>query len=370
MGLREPLKICLVGPLAPPSGGMATQLAQVSALLANDGHSVEIVANNAPYRPAWLESVRGARAAFRLFPYVLRLWTAAGRNDVVHVLANSGWAWWLFATPAVLIARSRGTPVVVNYHGGNAQAFFSRAWRGGLRILEAADALVVPSAFLEDVFADFGIEAEIIPNVIDTRRFTPAPEARETGRFHIVVTRNLDPVYDIQTVLRAFAIVAPSLPDPHLSVTGSGPERQRLETLCRELGILDRVTFAGRIDNTAMHRLYQSADLMVNPSLVDNQPVSILEAFACGVPVVSTNVGGVPLVAEHGRSALLVPPGDPGRMADAIARVAGDAQLAENMVRAGLEESRGYDWSRVGPAWVSCYRRLIGRMGLRPEGRA
>ena len=363
MSVRERLRICLVGPLAPPSGGMATQLAQVSTLLRDEGHAVEVVANNAPCRPAWLEKVRGARAVFRLYPYVFRLWVAAGRNDVVHVLANSGWAWWLFAVPAVLIARWRRTPVIVNYHGGGAFDFFSRARPGALAILRAADALVVPSAFLRDVFAHFGVEAEIIPNVIDTRRFAPAPGGRTKGRFHVVVTRNFDPVYDIPTVLRAFAIAASSIADAHLSVTGSGPERSRLEALCTELGIAGRVSFTGRIDNSAIHRLYQSADLMVNPSLVDNQPVSILEAFACGVHVVSTNVGGVPLVAEHERTALLVPPGDPRSMAQAMLRIAGDAQLAEGMASAGLEESRKYDWSGVGPAWASCYRRLTARTG-------
>ena len=103
-----------------------------------------------------------------------------GRNDVVHVLANSGWAWWLFAVPAVLIARWRRTPVI-RTTTAEARSILLASAAGALAILRAADALVVPSAFLRDVFAHFGVEAEIIPNVIDTRRFAPAPGGGPRG---------------------------------------------------------------------------------------------------------------------------------------------------------------------------------------------
>ena len=107
-----PLRIALVGPLPPPSGGMANQTRQLAELLGSEGLRVEVVQVNPPYRPAWVGAVWGVRAFFRLVPYLLALWRTLGRVQLAHVMANSGWAWHLFAAPAILIAQMRKVPVV------------------------------------------------------------------------------------------------------------------------------------------------------------------------------------------------------------------------------------------------------------------
>lgn len=108
---------------------MANQTRQLAALLQQEGLRVEVVPVNAPYRPAWIERVTGVRALFRLAPYLLALWRVAGRTRLLHVMANSGWSWHLFATPAIWIASLRGIPIVVNYRGGEAAAFLQRSYR-------------------------------------------------------------------------------------------------------------------------------------------------------------------------------------------------------------------------------------------------
>ena len=127
------LKIALVGPLPPPEGGMANQTRQLGELLVKEGAQVTLVRVNAPYRPRWIGRLRGVRAFFRLVPYVFDLWRAAGRVDLFHVMANSGWSWHLFAAPAVWVARLRGVPCVVNYRGGEADSFLDRSASSVLR---------------------------------------------------------------------------------------------------------------------------------------------------------------------------------------------------------------------------------------------
>ncbi|MFN4116589.1 MAG: capsular biosynthesis protein, partial [Inhella sp.] len=122
------LRLLLVGPVPPPAGGMAMQTAQLQRLLREGGADVELVATNAAYRPAWLGRVRGLRALARLLPYVADLWRACGRAQLMHLMANSGWSWHLFAMPAIAMARLRGLPVLVNYRGGEAESFLRR-WR-------------------------------------------------------------------------------------------------------------------------------------------------------------------------------------------------------------------------------------------------
>jgi glycosyltransferase involved in cell wall biosynthesis len=386
------LRIALVGPLPPPAGGMANQTAQLARLLRADGVDVEIVQVNAPYAPAWIGRVRGVRALARLLPYLRRLWRAIGNCDVVHVMANSGWAWHLFAAPAIQLAARRGRPVVVNYRGGEAATFLARRARVVKGSLRRSSALVVPSGFLHAVFGSHGIDSRVVPNIVDVERFAPvadpagdrsstgaqaapgtqsSPGAQAAGGSRpaagpcLIVTRNLEPIYDVPTALRAFAQVRERHPHARLAVAGTGPARAALEALARQLGVRAQVEFTGRLDPAQIARLCSTADVMLNPARVDNMPNSVLEALAAGVPVVSTNVGGIPYIVEHERTALLVNAGDADAMARAALRVLGDAALRERLRREGREAALQYTWPRIGPQWLSLYRSLASARGAK-----
>lgn len=357
-------RVCVVGPLPPPSGGMANQCEQLVRLLREDGAEVKLVRTNAPYRPALVRHVPMVRAGFRLVPYLVELWRATGRSQVVHVFANSGWAWHLLAAPALWMARLRGVPAVVNYRGGQADEFFSRAPGHVLRALRTASLRVTPSAFLVRVFARHGLNAEIVPNVIDLTRFAPRPWRPVGENPHFIVTRNLEPIYDIPTALRALVQIRTRWPGARLTVAGSGPERDALQRLSDELGIGASVTFAGRIDNARIGLLYAQADVLLNPSTADNMPISILEALASGVPVVSTDAGGIPDLVRDGETALLVRVGDFAAMADAAARILSDPTLAEGLRRNGLDEVSRYAWPSVRNQWREVYWRAIHGISL------
>jgi glycosyltransferase involved in cell wall biosynthesis len=344
---------------------MANQCEQLVRLLRGEGLPVELVRTNAPYAPAWVGRLPVLRAAFRLLPYLWRLWRAAGRADAMHVLANSGWAWHLFAAPAVAIAQLRKTAVIINYRGGNAEPFFAQAPGYVLRMLSRVALRVTPSAFLLRVFAKHGLTAQVIPNIIDLSRFEPAPPRSFGQAPHLIVTRNLEPIYDIATAIRAFARVRAGLTQATLTVAGTGPELERLQGLVAQLGLQEAVRFSGRIDNAAIAGLYASADCMLNPSTVDNMPISILEAFASGVPVVSTAAGGIPDMVAQGVSGLLVPVGDDAAMADAALQVLQDTALATRLRQAGLAEAQQYSWAKIRGQWLAAYRQAAASRGGR-----
>ena len=172
------LRMGLIGPLPPPSGGMANQTRQLVALLTAAGATVTTVQINAPYRPSWAGRVPVLRSVFRLAPYLAALWRAAGHTDIFHIISNSGWSWHLFAAPAVWVARSRGVAVVVNYRGGEAEEFLQRSGRLVRLTMRRASALVVPSAFLQGVFSRFGMQADIVPNIINLSHFLPRDPVR------------------------------------------------------------------------------------------------------------------------------------------------------------------------------------------------
>ncbi|MGH8315785.1 MAG: glycosyltransferase, partial [Steroidobacterales bacterium] len=336
---------------------MANQTRQLAGLLSREGCAVKVVQVNAPYRPGWVAGVRGVRAFVRLLPYLWRLQRAIRDAELVHVMANSGWAWHLFAAPAIWIAWLRKVPTVVNYRGGDADAFFARQFPLVRPTLARAGVVAVPSGYLYAVFAKYGIATGVVPNIVNLDAFRPADVL--PAQAQLLVTRNLEPIYDIATALRAFALVGARYPDARLTVAGSGPDRAALEELAAQLGIAERVRFTGRLDNAELPALYRAAGIVVNASRVDNMPISLLEAMASGVPIVSTNVGGIPHVVEHEATALLVPPGEPVAMANAIIRVLGDRQLALRLRAAGIEAVERYAWPKVRDEWFDAYARAI-----------
>ena len=364
------LRVGLIGPLPPPAGGMANQTRQLAELLGGRQAQVQLVQTNAPYRPAWVGQVPLARAVFRLLPYLVQLWRAAGRSDVMHIMANSGWSWHLFAAPAIWVARLRRTPVVVNYRGGEAEGFLARNRRVVGWSLRQTARIIVPSAFLQAVFAGQGLATEVVPNIIDLSRFHPAHAAAANAadaaaRPHVLVARNLEPLYDNATALRAFAMVLQQCPQARMTIAGTGPQEAELRQLAQQLAIADAVTFSGRLDRDEMAALLRHSTVALNPSLVDNMPNSVLEALASGVPVVSTRVGGVPHIVQDGVTALLVPPRDPAAMAAALLRVITDAPLAARLACAGLQDVQRYTWDRVAPLWAAVYGAAVARSAPR-----
>ncbi|MBA4141426.1 MAG: glycosyltransferase family 4 protein [Nitrosospira sp.] len=341
---------------------MANQTLQLARLLREEGVMVELIQVNRPYRPHWSGRLRGVRAAFRLLPYLAHLWRSTHKVQLFHVMANSGWSWHLFAAPAIWIAWLRGIPVIVNYRGGEAHAFFEKAFFWMKPSLRRIDAIIVPSGFLEAVFEKHGFSTSLVPNIIDLSRFSPKSGGEAPSRTNfpqIIVTRNLEAIYDNATALRAFGIVRHAFPAATLIVAGSGPERQTLEELAAGLGIANAVTFTGRVDNERMAALYRSADIMVNPSLADNMPISVLEALASGIPVVSTDVGGVPYLVEHEKTALLVPARNPEAMAHAILVLLNNPDKATEIRKAGVESVQRYTWSNVRMSLLSVYEQAL-----------
>lgn len=360
------VRIGLIGPLPPPSGGMANQTLQLAKLLREEGLDVELVQVNRPYRPGWVGQLKGVRAIFRLLPYMVRLWAVAGRVQLFHIMANSGWSWHLFAAPAIWIAKLRGVPVVVNYRGGEAGEFFDNAFSWVKPSLSQVDAIVVPSGFLEAVFGKRGFPTSIVPNIIDLSRFpseTQPLSLQLKESPNLIVTRNLESIYDNATAVRAFSIIRCVYPGATLTIAGTGPEREALEKLSEGLGVSDALVFAGRVDNERMGSLYRCADVMINPSLADNMPISVLEALASGVPVVTTNVGGVPYLVEHEKTALLVPVKDPEAMAEAVLLLLNNPAKADQIRQAGLDTVQRYTWPRARVPLLRVYEQLLAKTG-------
>jgi len=214
------------------------------------------------------------------------------------------------------------------------------------------DEIVVPSEYLRGVFARHGYRARVIRNVVDTTRFRY--RERVPLRPCLLSTRNLESHYRVDTTLRAFALLRDRYPDATLTVAGYGSQEAPLRRLAGELAG-PAVRFVGRVEREAVPALYDAADIFVNASVVDNQPVSVLEALAAGLPVVSTGTGDIPALVRHGDTGLQVPPEDPPAMAAAVTVLLEQPARARDFARRGRELVGAFAWPRVRQAWAAVY---------------
>ncbi|REL31140.1 glycosyltransferase family 4 protein [Thalassotalea euphylliae] len=348
-------RVAIVGPLPPPAGGMANQTEQLASFLEAEGVTVTVIQVNAAYQPAWVGKIPMFRALVRLVQYQRRLKQQLVDADVVHIMANSGWSWHLFAAPAIKVAKQLNKAVVLNYRGGYAADFFDKSWHQVKKTLDLVDDIVVPSSYLQSVFSEYGKTSKIIPNVLNEQRFNRF-ERQSAMKPTVIVTRNLEAIYDVATAIKVFAGIKPQFPDAELKVAGTGPELSNLKTLVASLGLAENVAFVGRLAPDEVSALYKSADLMLNTSVVDNSPNSLIESLACGTPVVSTNVGGIPKLVTDGHDALLANPRDVESLIKLSLSLLEDNSERERLTNNGLITIEKFSWLSVWQALASCYQ--------------
>jgi glycosyltransferase involved in cell wall biosynthesis len=353
--------VCLVAPSLSILGGQAVAAQRLlERLRMVPGLEVDFLPHdprtNALLRQ--LQRVKYVRTVATSIAYVESLLRRLPAYDVVHVFSASYWSFLLAPTPAILIGKWLGKRVVVNYRSGEAEDHLTRWPKTSIPTLQRADAVATPSGYLVDVFAHFGIQAESIANFVDPGAVRY--RRRDVLKPVFLSNRNFQSLYNIPCVLRAFARIQEQRPEARLIVVGSGPEGERVHALARELS-LRNVDFVGAVKPTEMGRYYDEADVYLNASDIDNMPNSIIESFACGLPVVTTRAGGIPYIVEHERNGLLVDCGDHEALANSALRLLDDPALAHRLIDEGLSDvQRHYTWEAVGEGWAALYRRLVG----------
>src|SRR5215471_12419892 len=299
------IKICLIVASPEIIGGHSVQASRLSrGLSAEPGIDVESLWIN-PRLPGilrHLKRIKYVRTVTTLAAYVVVLLIRLRTADLVHVFAASYWSFLLGPAPAVIIARLYRKPVILNYHSGEAGDHLAR-WRTAIPIMRLADMIVVPSMFLVEVFAGFNLNAVPIANTVAPNGFKFRP--RDEIKAIILSNRNLEPNYDVACTLQAFALVEKKVASARLIVAGNGSQADELRKLAVRLE-LRNIDFIGAVDPERMPEVYHRADIFVNASVVDCMPLSILEAFACGLPVVTTRSGGIPCIVRHNENGLLV----------------------------------------------------------------
>jgi L-malate glycosyltransferase len=352
------LRVLIVAPSLEILGGQAVQAARLVARLSEEPSlEVSFLPVNprlpGPFRR--LQSIKYVRTVVTSLLYWVLLLARVRRYDVIHVFSASYLSFVLAPTPAILAAKLFGKKVVLNYRSGEARDHLLRWRRSALPTIRLVDQIAVPSGYLVDVFAEFHLAARPIFNFVDTDRF--CFRERSPLRPVFLSNRNLEPLYNVGSLLRAFAIIQRHVPEARLIVAGDGSQRNQLEDLSRELG-LRNIEFAGRVSPQDMPELLNRTDIFLNGSEIDNMPGSVIEAFAAGLPVVTTNAGGIPHIVINESNGLMVSCGDYGAIAARAIRLLEDSELAARIVNGAREACRQYRWESVRSDWLKLYHEL------------
>lgn len=356
----KPIRVLLIAPSMDILGGHAVQAVRLLDGLAKEPSiktAFQPINPRLPRPLRFLQRIKYVRTAANFTLYNLMLFSRAHRYDLLHVFSAGLWSYTLWTIPALAASRLYGKKMLLHYHDGRCEEHL-RKFRSAAPTIRKADLLIAPSGFLVDVFARHGFKARYIFNVMDFGRF----QYRERRKLRPVFMTNriLEPLYNVECILRAFAIVQERYPEASLTIAHDGPSRPGLERTARDLK-LRNTRFIGRVPQDEAGALCDSADIYMTSPNIDCMPGSILECFACGLPVVATNVGGIPYIAENERTALLVGIDDHEALARSAFRLLEDEDLVARLTANAREEVKKYDWSNIGDKWVAAYRELAGR---------
>ena len=291
-------------------------------------------------------------------------WLQRGTYDVAHVDVYSGAA-FRWAESVTVLLRKLKKPVVLTLHGGNLAAFALAHPRRVARLLASASAVTAPSRYLAESIHEIRSDIQVIPNPIETSAYTYAERSRPAPR--LVWLRSFHRIYNPLLAIRVLAKLAAATFDAHLTMIGPDKDGSLAEAKAEaiRLGVLSRVQFVGGVPKSAVPRLLAERDIFLNTSTIDNTPVSVIEAMATGLLVVSTSVGGVPYLIESGHDGILVAQDDADAMAEAVRQYLERPGFAARVSRNARAKAEKLSWEEVLPCWEELLTRIAGTNDLR-----
>lgn len=306
------------------------------------------------------ELVGFGAAAFRY----ARRFVANHPHDVLHAFFGipSGAVCWR-------LGRSTGLPYLISFRGRDVHGGKSRANKGiggwmkvvSRPVWRSAASLVANSDGLRSIALDVdsSVCVSVIPNGVDTKRFSPNTSTAAGHEAQILYVGRLEPYKGLDDLLSAVKVLADRGQSIHLTCAGDGSLRSQLPEQAARLDITDRVSFTGPVHPDAIPDLYRSADIFVLPSLVEGMPNVVLEAMASGLPVVATRIPGSEELVGDGETGYLVDSGSPESLADALEDIVTRPDRRDQMGMRGRQAAEGRSWRAAAEAYVNQYQRIV-----------
>lgn len=339
------VKLCFVGPMVGGNAGrVTTQGERLAKLFEQAGYPV-ISVSKSPNR------------YHRLLDILCTLMWKRQEIDI-QILQVFGGPSFVVEDIASLLSRVLGHKIIMIMRGGEMPVFWARYPRWCPRVMDRADAIITPSRFLQRLMTQQGYSSTVIPNIVELEAYRF--RHRERLRPRLLWMRAFHPkIYNPAMAVRVFAKIKQLYPEATLVMGGQHDKAEEdIKQLAARLNVASSVRFAGFLTMEAKQRESAEADIFLNTNNIDNMPVSVVEAFAHGLPVVATEVGGISDLITHEKTGLLVPPNDDDAMVAAIVRLLDDPTLAGRLSANGRAYAESCTWNSVLPRFQNILTEL------------
>lgn len=325
-------------------GGISTMIDGLLRAAPNAGFSLRHIASqNDEYRGFG----KLALAVSALLQYVLTVLAWRPHITMIHIGSNAS----LYRKAILLtVARWLRQQVVAHFHAGDFDHYYERQSEIGKRFIVAglrrSNKLIAVSQAsaqrLRELLPDTNIV--MVPNGIKVQDFTPIQRQRDAF-VRLLFVGGMGKLKGERDLLRAMQIAVERVPQLRISMLGHGAET--VESLCDEYGLRARIEHLGPVPHIERASFFHRADIFVLPSYGEGMPMSVLEALAAGLPVIATNVGGIPELITHDAEGFLIAPGNVSELTEHLVTLANDASLRERMGRASLIKAKQFDEQQV-----------------------
>lgn len=363
----------------PTFGGSGVLATELGMALSMKGHEIHFISYQQPVRLHFHPNICYHEVSvpqYPLFDYppyetalTSTLVNVINNNnlDILHVHYAIPHASAAYYARQILKKTNKDIPYITTLHGtditlvGKDQTYAPVVTHS----INESDAITAVSDNLrEETYRSFDIEKDIvvIPNFVDTERFRQSDKGHfkkmvaPNGERILVHASNFRKVKRVDDAIRLFERVREKVPAKLLMV-GDGPERQHAEELARTLCVFKDIRFLGRQDQ--MDEILSISDLFLLPSQYESFGLSALEAMACGVPVISTNVGGIPEINIHGKTGYLSNVGDVDDMANHAIHILEDEDTLASFKNAASLHARGFEKGKIVPVYEELYKSVV-----------
>lgn len=305
--------------------------------------------------PVITTSSRPGRFA-RLVDFLFTVWRQRNRYEVAQVDVYSGPS-FVWAELVCWALRTARKPYILTMHGGNLPSFAQRHGKRVQLLLRSADAVTTPSAYLFEQMHVYRQDLVLLPNSLELGKYQF--RHRDRPEPNLVWLRAFHKIYNPSLAVKVVAGLVDDYPSVKLVMIGPDKKDGSLDVarnLATKLRVLDRITFVGPVPKATTPEWINGGDILLNTPRIDNTPVSILEAMASGVCIVSTKVGGIPYLIEDECDGLLVPDSDEVAMATAVRRLMSEDGVAGRLSRNGRLKVEQFDWPAVLPQWERLFK--------------
>lgn len=270
--------------------------------------------------------------------------------DLVLIDLYSTQNFW-YAVVISRLAKSFGKDYIPILHGGDLKRRFSESPKTVAKLFKNAREIISPSQYLKQEVIKLGFTNVLyLPNPLDIKDYKFKP--RDSFEPELLWVRAFNKIYNPLLAIKTLELLLKDFPQARLTMVG--PDKDGSLRSCRTYSEEKKlpVTFPGKLNKKKWTALAEECDIFLNTTQIDNTPVSVIEAMALGLPVVSTNVGGIPYLLEDKRSGLLVVPNDPVAMANSVKILLDNPRHAESIAVEARRKAKSLDWEIIKQKWI------------------